>query len=223
MKNIIMFTNLVTEKSFRVCSLHCLIVKNLQQQKHLANSGLQSRQKIVQKSQPGWKMNLTFYYFIRSWIRLWLWSTLDMTDRIRKSNWVDRFDKHPWELWSSMECLNRVLELLSLDFYLPFCLGLKCRSVAGMFSSRQVPASVIKPKCQVWDSAAPLTEIRWECDYLCDAIKSCWAFCLGQIEVYKYFWLVDLGWMPSAHQITLLLPIWRVKRKLDKNATRGLR
>lgn len=138
-------------------------------------------------------MNLTFYYFIRSWIRLYLWSILDMIDRIRKSNWAGRFDKHSWELWSFMECLNRVLELLSLDFYCTLMSG-KCRSVARMFSNRQAPVSVIKPKkCQVRDNAAPLTEIRWECDYLCDTIKSCWAFCLGQIEVYKYLWRLTLA------------------------------
>lgn len=169
-------------------------------------------------------MNLTFYYFIRSWIGLWLWSTLDMTDRIIKSNWVSRFDEHSWEPWSFMECLKRILELLSLDFYCNLMSGIEVSFCARMLSNRKVPASVIEPrKCQVWDSAAPLTEIRWECDYLCDAIKSCWAFCLGQIEVYKYLRQVDLGWMPSAHQITLLLPSWRVKRKLDKNATHELR
>lgn len=48
----------------------------------------------------------------------------------------------------------------------PWCLGLKCHSVARMLSNRQDPASVIKPKCQVCDRAASLTEIRWECDYL---------------------------------------------------------
>lgn len=45
-----MFTNITTERSFRVCSVHCLIVKNLQQQKHLENWFTEQAKKCSEES-----------------------------------------------------------------------------------------------------------------------------------------------------------------------------
>lgn len=113
-----MFTNHTIERSFRVCSVHYLTVKKPTATEISGKLVYRGGKKLFRRVKPGWKMNLTFYYFIRSWIRLWLWSTQDMIDTIRKSNWAGGFDKHSWELWSFMECQNKtVLELLSLDFY----------------------------------------------------------------------------------------------------------